>query len=40
MFSQLHMFLNNGELLTNDHNRDFYSSAWKLARAESFALAA
>ena len=40
MFSQLHMFLNNGELLTNDHNRDFYSSAWKLARAESFAIAA
>jgi hypothetical protein len=40
MFSQLHMFLADGELLTSDHNRDFYSSAWKLARADSFALAA
>ena len=40
MFSQLHIFLNEGELLTDDHNRDFYSSAWKLARAESFDLAA
>lgn len=39
MFSQLHMFLREGELLTNDHNRDFYSSAWNLARADSFALA-
>ncbi|GGD66283.1 FMN-binding glutamate synthase family protein [Erythrobacter arachoides] len=40
MFSQLHMYLSEGELLTSDHNRDFYSSAWKLARADSFALAA
>ena len=40
MFSQLHIFLNEGELLTNDHNRDFYSSAWKLARADSFDVAA
>lgn len=40
MFSQLHMFLNEGELFTNDHNRDFYSSAWNLARADCLALAA
>ena len=40
MFSQLHIFLNEGELLTNDHDRDFYSAAWKLARADSFDLAA
>lgn len=40
MFSQLHMFLREGELLSSDHNRDFYSPAWNLARADSFALAA
>jgi hypothetical protein len=40
MFSQLHIFLEEGELLTDDHDRDFYSSAWKLARADSFDLAA
>lgn len=39
MFSQLHIFLNDGELLTENHNRDFYSSAWKLARANSFDVA-
>lgn len=38
MFSQLHMFLDDGELLTDDHNREFYSAAWKLARPDSFAL--
>lgn len=38
MFSQLHMFLSDGELLGSDHNRNFYSSAWKLARADSFVL--
>ena len=40
MFSQLHIFLQEGELLTDGHDRDFYSSAWKLARADSFELAA
>ena len=40
MFSQLHIFLKEGELLTNNHDRDFYSSAWKLARADSFDVAA
>lgn len=36
MFSQLHMFLEDGELLTDAHDRDFYSAAWRLARADSF----
>lgn len=40
MFSQLHIFLRDGELLSHDHNRDFYSAAWKAARADSFDLAA
>lgn len=40
MFSQLHIFLNDGELLTDGHNRDFYSAAWRLARPDSFDLAA
>jgi glutamate synthase domain-containing protein 2 len=40
MFSQLHIFLEDGELLGDAHNRDFYSAAWRLARADSFALAA
>lgn len=40
MFSQLHIYLNDGELLTEAHDRDFYSAAWKLARADSFDLAA
>ncbi|UUR09325.1 FMN-binding glutamate synthase family protein [Sphingomonas glaciei] len=40
MFSQLHIFLEDGELLRDDHNRDFYSAAWKLARADSFDMAA
>ena len=40
MFSQLHIFLNDGELLTDDHNRDFYSAAWKFAQADSFGIAA
>ncbi|RYE64718.1 MAG: FMN-binding glutamate synthase family protein [Oxalobacteraceae bacterium] len=38
LFSQLHMFLQEGELLTDTHDRDFYSAAWRLARAESFEL--
>ena len=40
MFSQLHIFLEEGELLTDSHNRDFYSAAWRLARPDSFDLAA
>lgn len=40
MFSQLHIFLEEGELLGDAHNRDFYSAAWRLARADSFAMAA
>ena len=40
LFSQLHMFLEEGELLTGSHDRDFYSAAWKLARADRFELAA
>ena len=39
LFSQLHMFLEEGELLTGSHDRDFYSAAWKLARADRFELA-
>jgi len=40
LFSQLHIFLEDGELLTGSHDRDFYSASWKLARADSFELAA
>ncbi|WP_242416515.1 FMN-binding glutamate synthase family protein [Sphingomonas panni] len=40
LFSQLHMFLEDGELLDASNDRDFYSTAWALARAESFDLAA
>lgn len=36
LFSQLHIFLEEGELLDGGHNRDFYSSAWKQARADTF----
>ncbi|MBT2187196.1 FMN-binding glutamate synthase family protein [Sphingobium nicotianae] len=39
LFSQLHMFLEEGELLSGSHDRDFYSAAWKLARADSFEMA-
>lgn len=38
LFSQLHIFLEDGELLTGSHDRDFYSAAWRLARADSFEL--
>ena len=38
LFSQLHIFLNEGELLTNSHERDFYSAAWQAARPDSFDL--
>ena len=40
MFSQLHIFLEDGELLSEGHDRDFYSAAWRQARTESFELAA
>ena len=40
MFSQLHIFLEPGELLVEAHNRDFYSAAWRSARSDSFELAA
>lgn len=40
LFSQLHMFLEEGELLTGSHDRDFYSAAWKLARADRFEMTA
>jgi glutamate synthase domain-containing protein 2 len=36
LFSQLHIFLEEGELLVGASNRDFYSAAWRLARADSF----
>ena len=40
LFSQLHMFLEDGELLSGSQERDFYSAAWKLARADRFELTA
>lgn len=40
LFSQLHIFLEDGELLSGTHDRDFYSAAWKLARADRFELVA
>jgi len=39
LFSQIHTFLKDGELLT-EHAHDFYASAWDLARPDSFDLAA
>lgn len=36
LFSQLHIFLENGELVEENSNRDFYSAAWHLAGADSF----
>ena len=38
LFSQLHIFLNEGELLSGASERDFYSAAWDLARSDSFEL--
>ena len=40
LFSQLHVFLEPGELLEEKSDRDFYSHAWKLARPDSFDLPA
>jgi hypothetical protein len=39
LFSQLHVFLEPGELLGGKCGRDFYSNAWALGRADSFELA-
>lgn len=39
LFSQLHIFLEDGELLGANCERDFYGAAWRLARAESFDIA-
>jgi glutamate synthase domain-containing protein 2 len=38
LFSQLHVFLEAGELIDGNCGRDFYSNAWKLARPDSFDL--
>jgi glutamate synthase domain-containing protein 2 len=38
LFSQLHVFLEPGELLDDKCGRDFYSHAWTLGRADSFDL--
>ncbi len=39
LFSQLHIFLEDGELLSGASDRDFYGAAWRLAQAESFEVA-
>ena len=39
LFAQLHIFLEKGELLAGNCERDFYGAAWRLARADSFDLA-
>jgi len=36
MFSQLHSYLDDGDLLRRGARQDFYSSAWSLARSDSF----
>ena len=36
LFSQMHVFLEPGELLTGERQRSFYSHAWALARPDSF----
>lgn len=38
LFSQLHVFLEPGELLEGKRKRTFYSHAWELARPDSFDL--
>ena len=38
MFSQLHTFLEDGDLLRKRPEQDFYSAAWSLARADSFSI--
>ena len=39
LFSQLHVFLEPGELLGGKSERDFYAHAWSLGRPDSFDLA-
>jgi len=39
LFSQLHVFLQPGELLSGASTRSFYSESWRLARADRFDLA-
>ncbi|MGE7992445.1 glutamate synthase-related protein, partial [Pseudomonas sp. NPDC089554] len=36
LFSQMHVFLKPGELLTGEVDGQFYSRMWQLARADSF----
>ena len=36
LFSQMHVFLEPGELLTGAHDHDFYGFAWAMADATSF----
>jgi len=36
LFSQMHVFLEPGELLAGARNRDFYGFAWEMADARSF----
>jgi len=38
LFSQLHIYLQPGELLQEDIPHEFYKNSWKMARADSFAL--
>ena len=39
LFSQLHVFLEPGELVEGKRKRSFYSRAWDLARPDSFGIA-
>jgi glutamate synthase domain-containing protein 2 len=39
LFSQLHVYLEPGELLNDRCDHDFYDRIWRLARADSFDLA-
>ena len=38
LFSQLHVFLEPGELVEGKRKRSFYSTAWDLARPDSFSI--
>jgi len=40
LFSQLHSFLEDGQLLADGTGTDFYAQTWRLARPDSFELAA
>ncbi|MNT13382.1 hypothetical protein D3C72_1483510 [compost metagenome] len=35
-FSQLHVFLKPGELLSGSINSEFYARMWRMARSDSF----